>query len=741
MNPSGRISSQAGMRFLVPAALLALLATDALAQGIVLERVVIDRPAPEQLRPQSIYLSAHGVEITIEDQVARTEVTQIFHNPNPWQMEGVYLFALPEGASVSGFTMQMGDKQVTGELLDAKHAADIYRSIVQRRDDPGLLEYAGRGLLRARLFPIEPRSDTKVTLRFEQVLAPVGGVVEMVYPLRTEAFGGPAVRTWGRIDVKDASGVATLYSPSHPLDVVRKGADHVLASFETTASRADRDLQVLYGRGADRVGATLASHKPAGEDGTFLLLLSPNVALEKGRVLPKDIVFVIDTSGSMGDRGGKKMQQAKAALTYALGRLAEHDRFNVVAFATEARAFRETPVPATKDNVAAALAYVEGLVATGGTAIHDALTRALQLERTTDRVPIVFFLTDGEPTVGVTEPARIRDAAKAANGAKARLFVFGVGDDVNALLLTDLATDNAGSGHFVSESENIELKVSALYDKVASPVLTDVTVRIDGEGDYDVYPRRLGDLFQGQQIAIVGRYTKTGARAIRLQGRIDGRETTFVYEATFTGKPDRAYLQRLWAVRKVGFLLEEIRRNGERGELVSEVKDLGTRHGIVTPYTSFLVVDEREMQRRRRPATGLSAGAGDGGAAPEAAGDWEAGARKLGAEMDSAKEALAGGRAGGKGAVAAARRAEELRDGRSDRYGVKSVSGKTFRFVDGFWTDLDVAGAGEATKVRVVYLSDEWTALLADATLARYLSVGTSLRVLHDGTVYEVVAE
>jgi Ca-activated chloride channel family protein len=731
------------MRYLAAIALvLSLFGADALAQGIILERIIIEPPStpPRPPRRWPIRLKEHRVQINIQDQVAQTDVVQIFHNANAWPVEGVYLFPLPDNASVSRFTMRMGGKDITGELLDAKRASEIYRSIVYRRRDPGLLEYAGRRCIRARIFPIPPRGDTKITLRFEQVLAPVGGVVEMVYPLRSDKFAPGRVRVSGSIDVTSQAGVATLFSPTHKLDVVRRSETHVVASFEETASRADRDLRVLYGLGRKDFGLALATHKPVGEDGYFLMLVSPNTGAADAEVLPKDIVFVLDTSGSMGDRGGKKLRQAKAALGHALGRLGERDRFNVIAFATEARPFRDGVVPATRDNVAAAIEHVNRLEATGGTAIHDALLAALRFDRAEGRVPIVFFLTDGTPTIGPTETGTILGAVQKANHARARLFVFGVGDDVNTRLLSDLAAKSRGSGHYVAENENIEVKVSALYDQVASPVLTDVTISMQGAGEYDVYPREVGDLFKGQQVLILGRYRQAGARAVTLAGRLGRKEVRLIYEGTFGAGPGREYLPRLWAVRKVGFLLSQIRKNGELAELVAEVKRLGTRHGIVTPYTSFLVVEEREMLRRRGGRLLPEAPAAEG--------------RRLRAEMDESLRALeeedaemaaAGGAfkkkaESGRGAVAGARLSKRYSgaDTADPVVGVKTVGDKTFRYVRGTWVDADLDGHGDADIVRVKYLSEGYAALLADLKLARFLSVGESVRLYYGGKIYEI---
>ncbi len=720
--------------------LLALPPAEALAQGIVLERLIVETEpqtppdrVPEPRGGWGIRLVDQKIHASVEDQAAVFEVTQIFHNPNPWPGEGIYLFALPEGASVSRFTMQMGGKDVPGELLDATRARDIYLSIVRRRDDPGLLEYVGRGLIRARLFPIPARGDTKVTLRYDQMLAAVGGLVELAYPLRGDAFGGSGGGVAGTIEVRGQGGVGTMFSPTHALDVVRRDDGSVVASFEERVSKGDRDLRVLYGLGKRDIDLHLATHKQAGEDGYFMMLLSPN--RETGEAIAKDIVFVIDTSGSMGENGGAKMRQAKAALGYALGRLGAKDRFNVVAFATAPRPFRDGVVEASAENVQAALGFVEGLEATGGTAIHDALVAALKLDRAEGRVPIVLFLTDGEATVGPTETPQILSAVEKANAAGARVFSFGVGDALNATLLTDLADRTRGNALFVSERENIELKASALYDQVASPVLTDVTLRVDGV--HDVHPARLGDLFKGQQVSVVGRYTKPGACAVTLTGKLNGRDVSYTYDARFGDAPARDYLPRLWAIRQVGFLLGEIRAHGERNELVEEVKRLGTRYGIVTPYTSFLVVEEERMLRERLPAPAV-----------EAPSDRRRRALALGAldeaqaEADLAEDALGESKQAGAGAVASAKMALRLEDADTDAdagVGLRTVGDKTFRLVDGVWEDTAIAAAPfDGPVVRVACLGDDYMKLLDDTQLARYLSVGTRVRLLYDGKLYEI---
>jgi len=695
-----------------------------------------------------VRLIEHRVKGVIEDQMARTQVVQVFSNPNPWQVEGVYLFPLPDGAAVGDFTMSMGGKQITGELLDSRRARDVYFSIVRRREDPGLLEYAGRRAIRARIFPIPPRGQTKITLSYSEVLKPEGGLIEWNYPMRSRAFGHGRVKMAGEIIVKDKAGVANLLSPTHDLDVVQKPDGSWIASFEETGVAPERDLQVLYALGNKEFGLSLTTHREPREDGYFLMLLSPRTSAKRVKIIPKDVVYVIDTSGSMGDRGGRKMKQAKRALNYALGRLRPDDRFNIVSFATEARRFRPQLVAATEENVEAAVKHVLGLIPTGGTAIHDALGKALDLPRSEGRVPLVIFLTDGQPTIGPTEPKTILAAAAKANVAKARVFVFGVGYDVNTRLLTGLADAHGGADSYVTEKEDIEHKVSALVDKVSSPVLTDVKVTIDGVETHDIYPRRIGDLFRGQQVVMVGRYKGDGAHAIRLSGQLGDETVNYVYEANFDTGPKREALPKLWAVRRVGFLMGEIARNGANKELEDEIRRLGTRYGIVTPYTSFLVVDERELTRDRlarfrRPRGG---GAPQTPGAPEVRRALESALRDLDDEEEAsaeAKSAFDSGAAAGRGSVGGSRQAASLKKakgtGKITGRGVKRVAGKTFRWRKGVWQDIEYdEKTFDGKVVSVRYLSDEYVKLLENNAFARILSVGTDLTVIYDGVLYKI---
>jgi Ca-activated chloride channel family protein len=313
---------------------------------------------------------------------------------------------------------------------------------------------------------------------------------------------------------------------------------------------------------------------------------------------------------------GEKIEQAKRALRYIVQNLNSDDRFAVLSFSDATSAVSPSLAPATAEAVAATCAWIDGVRASGGTNLDLALVQALSLFEEDGRPRFLILLTDGEPTVGETDPVRIATHAVIANAMGARVFTFGVGYDVNAALLDQLALENHGTTTYVAPGEDLDLALSAFYRKIASPVLSDVSVTIQGVTTYDVFPRDLPDLFGGTQLLILGRYQGTGEAQIAVVGQTEASSRTYEFVATFSaaamGEPT---LPRLWAGRKIAYFLDQIRLYGESDELVNEVIALSRRYGIITPYTSFLV-EEGELSaeaaadavyRAAAPTSGASA--------------------------------------------------------------------------------------------------------------------------------------
>jgi Ca-activated chloride channel family protein len=592
-----------------------LLALIALAMMPLFSRadgfIVINQPSTSLAVPQGHFafapleVSFHNVSVTIKDQVSVTSVDQEFINPNGVQLEGTYLFPLPPGAHIDKFSMDINGKQQEAELLPADKARTIYEDIVRRYKDPALLEYIGRDTFKVRIFPIEANGKNHVKIQYTQLLKSDTGLIEYTYPLNTEKFSArPLQQVSVKVTLETAEPLKSVYCPTHNVEIKRDGASKAVAGFEDKNVRPDTDFKLIYSRETKDIGVNLMTFRNTPDDGYFLLLASPGMEVKQTKVQPKDICLVLDTSGSMA---GKKMEQAKKALAFCLANLNAEDRFNVIRFSTEADELFNYMMPADKENVAKAQAYVEGLKPIGGTAIDEALQKAIAMGKNRriagkDRPYVVIFLTDGQPTIGETkEDGILANVAKAQAGGT-RIFSFGIGTDLNTHLLDRLADATKAVSQYVIPSEDIEVKLSNFYTKIKDPVLSNVAVGFTGADikASQVYPNTMPDLFKGEMLVVFGKYSGNGAAAVKISGTINGEQKEFVTDVNFADNDTKnEFIPRLWATRRVGWLLDEIRKNGETGELKDEVVKLARQHGIVTPYTAYLILEDE--QRRGVP--------------------------------------------------------------------------------------------------------------------------------------------
>jgi Ca-activated chloride channel homolog len=554
---------------------------------------------PDEKTLPPLAMLNHKVEINIEDQVAVTRVEQTFRNHTDRELEATYVFPVPKGASVNKFSMWVGTQKVDGELIQANEARAIYQSIVKQSHDPGLVEYMGNDLLRMRVYPIAPKGDQKVAIQFTSVADKEKDLVEYVYPLKTD---GKATATLEQFSItatiKSQHGIQNVYSPTHSISLRRTNDKEVVVTFDRNQGLLDKDFQIYYSLGAKDIGLTAMMTRPIStENGYFMAIISPKVEIPEEQIIPRDIVFVLDTSGSMR---GQKLAQAKKALVYCLNNLSKKDRFALMNFATTVNPYKDGLLDANKEQIEAAVKWVEKLEVSGGTAINDAILAALDLRSKDDsRVFNVAFFTDGEPTVGERRPEKIIANVVAKNTANTRIFTFGVGygsganDKLNASLLDGLAEQTRGFATFVRPEEDIESKVSAMYSKISNPVLTNLKLTVSSETS-EIYPPQLPDLFQGGQLIVLGRYTGTGSGTIKLTGMVGKEKKEFTFDTNFAEKTgdEHAFVEHLWARRKVGYMLDQIRVNGENKELVDEIVKLAKKYSITTPYTSFLIVPD-----------------------------------------------------------------------------------------------------------------------------------------------------
>jgi Ca-activated chloride channel family protein len=573
-----------------------LLASLALCLGLALSPVhAAGLLIPADVKLPPLAMLNHKVSISIEDQLAITKVEQTFRNHTDRQLEATYIFPVPKGASVDRFTMVVDGKDTKGELVEAAKAREIYTSIVRRTQDPGLLEYMGNNLFRVRVFPVPAKGDQKISIRYQSVAPKDGKLIEYIYPLKNDGKAVETLETFKiEASVKAQHGLINVYSPSHAMSLTRVNDKEVKLSFEKPQGALDRDFQLFYSTGKDDIGLTALTHRPiSSQKGYFTMLISPRFSLGEKERIPQDVVFVMDTSGSMR---GPKITQAQNALKYCLGQLGAKDRFGLFSFATTVNPYEEKLVDASAEHVQKAQKWVAELEATGGTAINSALESALKLRSKDETRPFtVIFFTDGQPTIGETDADKIFKNISEKNSVHTRIFTFGVGDDVNAALLDRLAENTRALSTYVRPAEDIANKVASMYGKMSSPVLTNLKLSTSGDVKLsEVYPVELPDLFAGGQLVVMGRYSGKGASAITLTGKVGKDNKEFVYEMNFAEKTDdnHEFVEQLWARRKVGFLLDQIRLNGETKELKDEVTLLAKKYGITTPYTSWLIVPD-----------------------------------------------------------------------------------------------------------------------------------------------------
>ncbi len=719
----------------------------------VVEIHTIPRPRHwrvRRVRPHfPLQITRHKVDIDIAETVARTRVEETFHNPGGRQLEGTYLFPLPEGGVISNFSMKIGGKEVAGEVLERDKARKIYEDIVRRAKDPGLLEYVKRGLFKARVFPIPPRGDVEVAIEYTESLSRTQGLTSYRYPLDTGKYSSAPYRNVV-VDVKltTSSALRSIHCPSHRgVGITRKGDKEARITFEAKELEADKDFVLSWNVSTDEVAPFILTHRGHSESAHFFISLRPSPAEPK--VVPKDVVFVVDTSGSMV---GAKLEQVQKALKYCIHNLNDGDRFNLVDFSTEARRFRESLVSVSDETRKAGDAYVAQLKARGGTNIEQALRFALDDLISEDRLQLVVFLTDGEPTIGPVKPEEILRSVKESNRHRRRVFVFGVGDDLNTTLMDRLAKETSGVTQYIAAAENIEVPLSNFYDKIDSPVFTDLELNIVGEDIADVYPKALPDLFHGEQLEIFGRYKTHGKKTVVLKGKLQGEMRAFEYSLDFSGG-DHPFIPTLWAQRKIGYLLEQMRLSGESKEVKDEVVRLSKHYGILTPYTSYLVVEEAELASADGSAVRLN----EFFAAPYGAVRRSGRGRSLerarlafrdyaGADAVRASKSISRLKSAVSGGIQAESLAGEPdQDAAQQSAFMRSVGSWKFylqgdRWIDATLTDRDV---GKLAKVRrVKYLSDEYFALLSEAPeLGKALSVGPQVSFLWKGEMISIDAE
>jgi len=552
-------------------------------------------PPPNPPVHQLYRIASLEVQATIRNGVAQVTVNQGFENRGSLISEASAVFPLPYDAAVQGMTFLVDGKEIPGKLLNADEARRIYQNYVRRSQDPALVQWIGTGMLKTNVFPIPPGATRVVTIQYSQVVSYRDGQIDLKLPLGAAGFTSePIDKAKIAVRVTSDKPLGNIYSPTHTVDIKRSPGNDAWISLELSNYIPRTDFRLLIEERKGEVSASLLSYRPnAAEDGYFLMMIHPDFPVTKQNDVSKNIVLVLDKSGSMR---GEKIEQARNALLYVLNNISANDFFSLVLYDSQVQTFRERLVPATAENRDAAIAFVKQMEASGGTNIDGALDTAFQTLKENERPSYVVFLTDGEPTVGERDPRRIVTNAVSANKQRARILSFGVGHDVNSRLLDQLSRDCFGQTFLVAPQENIEESVSKLYTRIGQVALADVRWQtfLDNGSIYDgfrqVYPAKIQDLFSGDQVTLLGRYKNAINGKLQIEGTLGKQALKFEQSVKLensTGN-EHSYIAALWATRRVGAIIDEIDLEGKREDLVRELVDLSQRYGIITPYTAFL---------------------------------------------------------------------------------------------------------------------------------------------------------
>jgi Ca-activated chloride channel family protein len=572
-----------------------------------------------------VRLEAVHAAVQVRERAASTTLDVTLRNVSSRRAEAVLLLPVPAGAAVGSFAFQGAASEPTAQLLPRDEARRLYDAIVAKLLDPALLEFADWNLVRSSVFPVEPGATMRVRLSYDHLLTSDGDRVDYLLP-RSESLA-PSCPWHIEADVAAERPISMVYSPTHEIETERIDAQR----FRVRVARSDGDGPVAAVSGAscrpgpfrlsylserDGVSASFFAYPdPSAGGGYFLMMTGLPAAVARDAAQPREVTIVLDRSGSMA---GGKLDQVRAAALQVIEGLADGEFFNVLDYAHDVAAMAPRPLPRSAESIERARAYLASIRPSGGTNIHDALLEALRQSPTEGTLPLVLFLTDGLPTIGRTRETTIRGMVEAGNPHERRIFTFGVGSDVNAPLLDRVAETSRGFSSYVLPGEDVEVEIARAFRRLGAPVLaapsldtTDTAGAVATHFVRDVMPPVLPDLFDGDGLIVLGRYRTEEPFTIRVAGTYLGAARTFAFDFDpAQARVANAFVPRLWASRRIAFLVDAIRQSGAEAaerpleatasadaprELVDEIIRLSTEFGILTEYTAFLATDGADL--------------------------------------------------------------------------------------------------------------------------------------------------
>ena len=671
-------------------------------------------------------IDRYQINIIVNNQLAKTKITQTFTNPNDFEVEGAYIFPVPDDAEYSNFTLSIDGKPVEGKLYSHEESREIYRSSARLSNNTAILEHIRTRAFVAEVSGIPANGECYIQFEYSQIVPVESDLAKYMYPLSlAKSATGPIAGLLVEMEIESDSEFSAIYSPSHEVVINRKDDKHANIRYEGKDVDPDDNFECYYSVSDDNFGMTLLTHRAEkNENGYFMLLISPKYEVKKTDVIEKDFIFVLDHSGSMAR---KKIEQAKAALRYCVRDLNDGDRFNLILFNTDITSLADRlnrreewgggerghgsailshKLIDVEDGREEALAFIDGIEARGGTNINKALLTALAEKPDPNRPRVIVFLTDGCPTVGVRNEAQILENVAQANRNQSRIFVFGVGHDVNFRLLHKMAADNGGSRNHVKPNDDIEIAVSSLFRKMNEPVLVNVELDFGQIIAKELSPRNLPDMFRGEQLTLLGRYESHGDTVLKLQGNVGSEPQEFSKNVHFAElQTDNDFLPTIWAQRRVADLVDEAALNGRSSELDAEIERLSKKYGVETPYTSFVPADDGSLGYKFQDEI-------DKAYTP-----------------DKPKDKT----------VKDSRAIEDSKDAwyKTQYADTKYIGHKTFRRHGEIWVDIEYDGQSDRKKIE--FGSEEYFKL-ADLSydLAKSLKLHPPMIICHNGVNYEI---
>jgi len=558
---------------------------------------------------EPLAIQDHLVRVDINNNIAVTEVIQVFRNDSNMPLEAVYSFPLPPSASLAGFSMWINGEEVTGEVLERDRARAIYQEVVhpavsaqspiRPQKDPGLVEEVSSREYRVTIFPVPAQGTQKVRVLYYQYLSVDADRVTYVYPMETRAAEDSRARGRFSLDVELRSAVPLTgcVFPSHSeQQVVTEVFNPHRASAHLVRADGDldQDFVMVYSLGRGTAGLDLVTFRKDREDGYFLLLASAPLSDQVPEAAGVDYTFILDVSGSM--RHARKLEVAGEAIARFLSDCGPDDHFNVIAFNLQPSAFAPTALPNDSRSLLQLEEFLHSFRGLGGTDLYPALQLAYE-QADTRRKQAIIVITDGGLNDLDERHDRFLDLVSLHD---ATLFGLAVGNEANVPLLEALSRATGGFVAAISTQENLLEKGKLLRDRMRREPLRNLHLDMEGNGSIaDLSPTMMPALYPGGQLAILGRYRGQGSGILHLRGTRAGQEVDLkaqlALSETDTASPE---IRRMWAEHRVHDVLQEIRSAARPEADRDAVIRLGTQYSIVTPYTSFLVLESDQMFRQ-----------------------------------------------------------------------------------------------------------------------------------------------